>query len=92
MSKCVDCGDKAKSAVCVECEFLRGEKAKELTDAHDRFIRDVCQANQWFRMTRNKLEVPEMSDEKRKEVKQNQVAERERMRAYDAKLGISVNS
>ena len=85
MSKCVECGDKAKSAVCGECEFLRGEKAKELTDAHERFIRDVCQANQWARMERNKLEVPELTEEKRKELRQNELAERERMRAYDAR-------
>ena len=60
---------------------------------HERFIRDVCQANQWGRMRGNKLEVPELTDEKRKELRQNELAERERQRAYDEKLGIPrVNS
>ena len=86
MSKCVECGDNCKSAECGECEFVREENAKELTDVHERFVRDVCNANQKARMERNRKEVSEMSDEKRKEVNENQVAERERMRVYDAKL------
>jgi hypothetical protein len=86
MSKCVECGDNCKSAECGECEFVREENAKELTDVHERFVRDVCNANQMARMERNRMEVSEMSDEKRKEVNENQVAERERMRVYDAKL------
>jgi len=86
MSKCIECGDQAKSAVCVECEFLSVENAKELTDVHLRFIRDVCQANQWSRMRRNNLEVPELTEEKRKELRQNELAERERQRVYDVCL------
>ena len=86
MSKCIECGDKAQSVVCGECEFLRGEWAKELSDVHLRFIRDACQANQWFRMRRNNLEVPELTEEKRQELRQNELAEGERQRAYNARL------
>ncbi len=84
---------KMESDLCWHCKDLREQKSMELTDAHDRFIRDACQANQWARMERNNLKVPELTDEKRKELIQNQDAERKRMRAEDAKLGIPrVNS
>jgi hypothetical protein len=79
----MECGDQAKSGVCVECEFLSVENAKELTVVHMRFIRDVCQANQWSRMRSNNLEVPELTKEKRKELRQKELAERERQRVYD---------